>query len=81
MRKMMFAAFLAFASLSQLLTSTRVAITNKSVASSSGTYSFLEQLSMKLFLIAPSSRAVQNEGHSRVILHILERTLCAAQKS
>ena len=67
--------------LSRLLTSTRIAITNKSVASSSGTYSFVEQLSMKLFLIAPSSRAVQNEGHSSVILHILERSLCAPQES
>jgi hypothetical protein len=67
--------------LSRLLTSTRIAITNKSVASSSGTYSFVEQLSMKLFLIAPSSRAVQNEGHSRVIPHILERSLCAPQES
>ncbi len=67
--------------LSRLLTSTRIAITNKSVASSSGTYSFVEQLSMKLFLIAPSSGAAQNEGHSRVILHILERSLCAPQES
>src|SRR6266478_4868310 len=67
--------------LSRLLTSTRIAITNKSVASSSGTYPFVEQLSMKLFLIAPSSEAAQNEGHSRVILHILERSLCAPQES
>src|SRR5882724_6658997 len=67
--------------LSRLLTSTRIAVTNKSVTSSFGTYAFVEQLSMKLFLIAPSSRAVQNEGHSRVILHILERSLCAPQES
>ncbi len=33
------------------------------------------------FLIAPSSEAAQNEGHSRVILHILERSLCAPQES
>src|SRR6266849_3250122 len=67
--------------LSRLLTSTRAALTNKSAAASSGTYSFVEQLSMKLFLIAPSSGAAQNEGHSRVILHILERSLCAPQES
>ncbi len=81
MRNVMLAAFLAFASLSQLLTSTSIAITNKSVASSFGTNPFAMQVSRQSFLIAPSSRAVQNEGHSRVILHILERTLCAAQKS
>jgi len=67
--------------LSRLFTFARIAITNKSVAGSSGTYSFVEQPSMKPFLIASPSRAVQNEGYSTVILHILERTLCAAQKS
>src|SRR5713101_4678035 len=77
MRKVMLAAFLAFASLSRLLTSTRIAITNKSVASSFDTCPFAEQLSMRLFLIAPPSRAVQNEGHSTVILPIQERTICA----
>jgi len=60
MRKVMLAAFLAFAALP---------------------FGHAEQPSMKLFLIASPSRAVQNEGHSTVILHILERTLCAAQKS
>ena len=60
MRKVMLAAFLAFAALP---------------------FGYAEQLSVKLFLIASPFRAVQNEGHSRVILHILERTLCALQKS
>src|SRR6266403_1121710 len=41
----------------------------------------VEQLSVKLFLIAQPLRAVQNEGHSTVFLPIQERTICAPQKS
>jgi hypothetical protein len=67
--------------LSRLLTSTRLAITNKSVASSFGTFPSMKQLPTQFFLVAPSSVAVQNEGHSTVILPIQERTICAPQKS
>lgn len=81
MRKVMLAEFLGLAALSQLLTSTRIALTNKIVASSFGPCPLVKQVSTRSFLIAPSCRAVQNEGHSRVILYILERTLCAPRKS
>jgi hypothetical protein len=67
--------------LSRLLTSTRLAITNKSVASSFGTFPSMKQLPTQFFLVAPSSVAVQHEGHSTVILPIQERTICAPQKS
>ena len=72
MRKLMFAAF---------PTSTRTALTNKSAADSLSAYLFVKEISTQSFLIAPSSEGVQNEGHSRVILLIQERTLCAPQKS
>jgi hypothetical protein len=67
--------------LSRLLTSTRIALTNKSAAASFGTYPFVKQISTQFFLIAPSSGAVQNEDHSTVSFHILERTLCTPRKS
>lgn len=88
MRKVMLAGFLAFsyvlpasADLSRLLTFTRVALTNKSAAASFGVSPSMKQLSTKFFLVAPTSGAVQNEGHSAVILPIQERSLCAPQKS
>jgi hypothetical protein len=67
--------------LSRLLISTRAALTNKSSAASFGTSPSMKQLSTQFFLVAPSSAAVQNEGHSTVILPIQERTICAPQKS
>jgi hypothetical protein len=51
------------------------------VAASFGTSQFVKQISTQFFPIAPSSGAVQNEGHSTVILPIQERTLCAPQES
>src|SRR6266404_4002367 len=50
--------------LSRLLTSTRVALTNKSAADT-----------FDAFPVAPASGAVQNEGHSTVILPIQERSI------
>ncbi len=67
--------------LSRLLISTRAALTNKSAAASFGASPSMKQLFTKFFLVAPSSVAVQNEGHSTVILPIQERTICAPQKS
>src|SRR6266478_246715 len=67
--------------LSRLLISTRAALTNKSAAASFGASPSMKQLSTQFFLVAPSSAAVQNEGHSTVILPIQERTICAPQKS
>lgn len=67
--------------LSRLLISTRAALTNKSTAASFGASPSMKQLSTQFFLVAPSSVAVQNEGHSTVILPIQERTICAPQKS
>ena len=67
--------------LSRLLISTRAALTNKSAAASFGASPSMKQLSAQFFLVAPSSVAVQNEGHSTVILPIQERTICAPQKS
>src|SRR5713226_2637510 len=64
-----------------LLISTRAALTNKSAAASFGASPSMKQLSAQIFLVAPSSVAVQNEGHSTVILPIQERTICAPQKS
>ena len=67
--------------LSRLLTSTRIALTNKSAVASLGASPSEKQLSTQFFLVAPSSGAVQNEGHSRVTLPIQERTICAPRKS
>ncbi len=67
--------------LSRLLISTRAALTNKSAAASFGASPSMKQPSTQFFLVAPSSAAVQNEGHSTVILPIQERTICAPQKS
>jgi len=67
--------------LSRFLISTRAALTNKSAAVSFRASPSMKQLSTRFFLVAPSSVAVQNEGHSTVILPIKERTLCAPQKS
>jgi len=67
--------------LSRLLISTRAALANKSAAASFGTSSSMKQLSTQVFLVVPSFAAVQNEGHSTVILPIQERTICAPQKS
>ncbi len=61
--------------LSRLLTSTRVALTNRSTAASFGAFPLVKLLSTQFFLIAPSSGAVQNEGHSAVVLPIQERSL------
>ena len=65
----------------RLLTSTRVALTNKSVGASFGATASVKQLSTQFFLVAPTIGAVHNEGHSTVILPIQERTLCAPRKS
>ncbi len=95
MRRVMSAGFLAFAYVlpgsagvaelkqetSRLLTSTRVALTNKCVAAAFGVSPSVKQLSTPFFLVAPSSGAVQNEGHSTIILPMQERILCAPQKS
>jgi len=67
--------------LSRLLISTRAALANKSAAASFGAFPSMKQLSTQFFHVAPSSAAVQNEGHSTVILPIQERTICAPQKS
>jgi len=67
--------------LSRLLTSTRVALSSKSAAAAFGVSPSVKQLSTPFFLVAPSSGAVQNEGHSTIILPIQERILCAPQKS
>jgi len=61
--------------LSRLLTSTRVALTKRSTAASFGTCLSARQLFIQFFLVAPSSWAVQNEGHSTVILPIRERSI------
>ncbi len=61
--------------LSRLLTSTRVALTNKSAATSFGTSLRAKHLSTQYSLVAPTSGAVQNEVHSTVILPIQERSL------
>jgi len=44
-------------------------------AASLDTSSFVKPLSRQFFVVAPSSEAVQNEGHSTVILPILERSI------
>ncbi len=61
--------------LSRLLTSTRVALTNKSAADTFDAFSVVRQFSARCFLVAPASAAVQNEGHSTVILPIQERSI------
>jgi hypothetical protein len=67
--------------LSRLLISTRAALTNRSAAASFGASPSMKQLPTQFFLVAPPFAAVQNEGHSTVILPIQERTICAPQKS
>jgi len=67
--------------LSRLLTSTRIALTNKSAAAWFGTSFLVKPLSIRFFLVAPASGAVQNEDHSTVILPIQERSLYVPQKS
>jgi hypothetical protein len=67
--------------LSRLLISTRVALTNTSAAASFDASPSMKRLSAQFFLVAPPFAAVQNEGHSTVILPIQERTICAPQKS
>ncbi len=67
--------------LSRLLISTRAALTHRSAAASFGASPSVKQLSTQFFLVALSSAAVQNEGHSTVIPPIQERTLCAPQES
>jgi len=67
--------------LSRLLISTRAALTNKSAAGSFGASPSMKQLSTQFSFVAPSSAAMQNKGHSTVILAIQERTICAPQKS
>src|SRR6266446_682991 len=61
--------------LSRLLTSTRVALTNKSAADTFDAFPVVRQFSARYFLVAPASGAVQNEGHSTVILAIQERSI------
>src|SRR2546427_7599397 len=61
--------------LSRLLTSTRVALTNKSDAASFGASPSLKQLSKQFFPVAPTLGAVQNQDYSPVTLDILGRTL------
>jgi hypothetical protein len=61
--------------LSGLLISTHAALTNKSAAASFGASPSMKQLSAQFFLVAPVSAAVQNEGHSTVILPIQERSI------
>jgi hypothetical protein len=61
--------------LSRLLISTRAALTNKSAAASFGASPSVKHLSTQFFLVAPASAAVQNEGHSTVILPIQERSI------
>src|SRR5712664_490067 len=61
--------------LSRLLTSTRVALTNKSAATSFGASPSLTQLSKQFFPVAPTLGAVQNQDYSPVTLDILGRTL------
>ena len=67
--------------LSRLLISTRATLTNKSAAASFDASPSMKRLSAQFFLVAPPFAAVQNEGHSTVILPIQERTICAPQKS
>jgi hypothetical protein len=61
--------------LSRLLTSTRVALTNKSAAASFGAPTSVKQLSTKFFLVASTFGVVQDRGYSPVTLDILGRTL------
>src|SRR6266704_3821153 len=61
--------------LSRLLTSTRIALTNKSDAASFGASPSLTQLSKQFFPVAPTLGAVQNQDYSPVTLDILGRTL------
>src|SRR6266849_5376592 len=61
--------------LSRLLTSTRVALTNKGAADTFDAFPVVRQFSARYFLVAPASGAVQNEGHSTVILAIQERSI------
>jgi len=61
--------------LSRLLTSTRIALTNKSDAASFGASPSLKQLSKQFFPVAPTLGAVQNQDYSPVTLDILGRTL------
>lgn len=67
--------------LSRLLISTRAALTNKTAAASFGASPSMKQPSAQFFPVAASCAAVQNEGHSTVILPIQERIICAPQKS
>jgi len=61
--------------LSRLPNSTRVALTNRSAAALFGAFPSVKQLFTQFFLVAPSSGAVQNKGHSTVILPIQERSI------
>src|SRR5713226_26783 len=61
--------------LSRLLTSTRVALTNKSAAASFGASPSVKQLSTQFFPVAPTFGAVHNQDYSPVTLDILGRTL------
>jgi len=86
MRKVMFAAFLAFAYLRSVAESAAELKQETSEAFDHYVRVTEDRMAEELndgqsFLIAPSSEAAQNEGHSRVILHILERSLCAPQES
>ena len=47
----------------------------------SGASPSTKQPSTQFFVVAPTSAAVQNEGHSTVIHPIQERSICAPQKS
>jgi hypothetical protein len=67
--------------LSRLLTSTRVALTNKSAAASFDASPSVKQLSTQFFLVAPTFGAVQNQNYSPVTLDIPRRILCATRKS
>jgi len=67
--------------LSRLLVSTCAALTNKRAAALFGASPSIKQLSTQFFLVARSSAAVQNEGHSKVLLPMQERTICAPKKS
>lgn len=66
--------------LTRLLTSTRIALTNKNAAARIGACPSGKRPSTNFFLIAASNLSAQNEGQSTVPIHILERTLCAPQK-
>jgi hypothetical protein len=61
--------------LSRLLISTRAALATKSAAASFDASPSMKHLSAQFFLVAPASVAVQNEGHSTVILPIQERSI------